>query len=327
MKHICGMILSLCLLIGLCACGGQKETAPAWQEQYDLGIKYLADGNYEEAIIAFTAVIDIDPKNVGALTGRGQAYALSGDTEANLAAALADFEAVLAVDETLADGWLGLADVYIRMGDYDKALEVLQEGLDKTGGDEAIANKIAEMQAGTFSDSAGKTRKSCHYENGELVEYWLYEYDQKGNNITTTKYRADGTWENTIDYSFNEQGQETGSVTTSADGGTFTETYTYDAQGRKIREDQADEYRTSYTLISYDESARTETHEKYSEDGTLENRFIMEYDAAGIRRKGSSYLPDENGQLYLDYYVEYIWNEDGSYGGYHRFEVAEDRGE
>ena len=111
------LILSICLVLGLCACGQKAEEAPAaptWQEQYDLGIRYLSEGNYEEAIIAFTAVIDIDPKNAGALSGRGQAYVLSGETEENLAAALADFEAALAADETLAEAWLGLADVYIR---------------------------------------------------------------------------------------------------------------------------------------------------------------------------------------------------------------------
>ena len=84
MKRILSLVLSLCLVLGLCACGQKAEKAPAaptWQEQYDLGLRYLSEGNYEEAIIAFTAVIDIDPKNAGALSGRGQAYVLSGETE------------------------------------------------------------------------------------------------------------------------------------------------------------------------------------------------------------------------------------------------------
>ena len=33
-----------------------------WQEKYDLGIRYLNEGKYDEAVIAFTAAIDIDPK-------------------------------------------------------------------------------------------------------------------------------------------------------------------------------------------------------------------------------------------------------------------------
>ena len=49
-------VLLLILMMVLPACG-QKEAAPTWQEQYDLGIRYLSEGNYEEAIIAFTAAI------------------------------------------------------------------------------------------------------------------------------------------------------------------------------------------------------------------------------------------------------------------------------
>lgn len=41
-------------------------TVLTYQEQYDLGMKYLTDGNYEEAIIAFTAAIELEPKNADA---------------------------------------------------------------------------------------------------------------------------------------------------------------------------------------------------------------------------------------------------------------------
>lgn len=34
------------------------DTTLTWQEQYDLGLRYLSEGNYEEAIIAFTAAIE-----------------------------------------------------------------------------------------------------------------------------------------------------------------------------------------------------------------------------------------------------------------------------
>ena len=60
MKRIGSMILTLALILGLCACG--QNAAAAWQEQYDLGVKYLSEGNYQEAVIAFTAAIEIDAK-------------------------------------------------------------------------------------------------------------------------------------------------------------------------------------------------------------------------------------------------------------------------
>ena len=70
MKRLTAAILTLCLL--LCACG--QSTRAAWQEQYDLGMRYLDEGNYEEAILAFTAAIEIDEKLPEAYFGRGQAY-------------------------------------------------------------------------------------------------------------------------------------------------------------------------------------------------------------------------------------------------------------
>ena len=62
MKRICSLLLTLALVLGLCVCGQKAGTTPTWQEQYDLGIRYLSEGNYQEAILAFTAAIEIDPK-------------------------------------------------------------------------------------------------------------------------------------------------------------------------------------------------------------------------------------------------------------------------
>ena len=149
MKRMTYIMLTLILL--LCSCGqlstsGKKENnTPAWQEQYDLGVRYLSEGNYEEAIIAFTAAIEIDPKQAPVYVGRGNAYVLSGETEDNLSAAKADYEKAVELDETSAEAHLGLADVYIRQGDYDKALEILRQGLEKTDKDEDIATKIQEV--------------------------------------------------------------------------------------------------------------------------------------------------------------------------------------
>ena len=86
-----------CMVLLLCAC---VQNAPSWQEQYDLGVRYLSDGNYEEAIIAFTAAIEIDPKN--------------------------------------ADGYIGMAKAHIAMGDIDAALAVLSQGLNECDNPNAI---------------------------------------------------------------------------------------------------------------------------------------------------------------------------------------------
>ena len=106
MKRAIGVMLSAILLLSLYACG-KKETATTWQEQYDLGVRYLSEGNYEEAIIAFTAAIEIDPKR--------------------------------------AETYISLAETYIATDNFDEALAILQKGYDITG-DEAILALLNNYQ-------------------------------------------------------------------------------------------------------------------------------------------------------------------------------------
>lgn len=144
--------MALAFLLTLCAC---TKVQPTWQEQYDLGVRYLEDGDYEEAIIAFTAAIEIDPKRASAYVGRGGAYVLSGEAEDNLTAARADFEKAIELDETLADAYLGLADVYIRQGDTAAAIDILEQGLAAGAGgglQERLDSLLQEDQSGTDSE-------------------------------------------------------------------------------------------------------------------------------------------------------------------------------
>ena len=78
MKKTAVLLTALALLFGLCACTG---SAAGWQEQYDLGVRYLTEGKYEEAILAFQAAIDIDPKRADAYIGLSDAFTAQGDTE------------------------------------------------------------------------------------------------------------------------------------------------------------------------------------------------------------------------------------------------------
>lgn len=58
MKKIMIILMGIVLLISAVACGG--GAVAQWQEQYDLGMKYLLDGEYEEAVLAFTVAIEIE---------------------------------------------------------------------------------------------------------------------------------------------------------------------------------------------------------------------------------------------------------------------------
>ena len=78
MRKIAALLTALALVLGLCACTAAQST---WQEQYDLGVRYLSEGNYREAIIAFNAAIEIDPKRADAYIGLADAYVAQGDME------------------------------------------------------------------------------------------------------------------------------------------------------------------------------------------------------------------------------------------------------
>lgn len=81
------------IAVSLISCSQNQEAK--WREQYELGVRYLSEGNYEEAIIAFSAAIEIDSE-------RAEAY-------------------------------FSLAEVYVETGDMQTAILILKQGYDETG--------------------------------------------------------------------------------------------------------------------------------------------------------------------------------------------------
>ena len=94
----------LCVLLLLSACSSKTDTAMP----YDLGMRYLENGDYDEAVLAFQAIIKIDPKNAAA--------------------------------------YIGMADVYVRDGDLDKAIQVLQDAQDIVSDPDSIQKKLDELE-------------------------------------------------------------------------------------------------------------------------------------------------------------------------------------
>lgn len=137
MKRGKGIIFSLLIMFILAACGG---VAKEYMEKYDLGMRYLTEGNYEEAVVAFTAAIEIDDKLPDAFVGRGDAYILWADSviavmEEKTELALADFLKAIDLDKKNADTYVKAADIYIKTGDLEAAKELLEKGVQRTGND------------------------------------------------------------------------------------------------------------------------------------------------------------------------------------------------
>lgn len=82
-------ILFLILALALCGCGAQGD---GWQAQYDQGVRYLSEGSYEEAVLAFTAAITIDPRRAEGHLGLANAHLALGDTAAAREVLLAALE-------------------------------------------------------------------------------------------------------------------------------------------------------------------------------------------------------------------------------------------
>lgn len=210
MKKLITLFAALTLLWGLCACtaaqtgpGAEASKAPTWQEQYDLGVRYLSEGNYREAILAFTAAIEIDPNQAPAYVGRGDAYVLSGETEENLTAAKTDYEKAIELDETSAEAYLGLADIYIGQGDYEKAREILRCAVNLLGENKRILEKLSEIELIDFP-------KTERIEQGTMsdgtIRYAVVDYDKTGRVVSYTSFVDDLKWQRN-EYYYNDFGE------------------------------------------------------------------------------------------------------------------------
>ena len=127
------MFLAAVLMLGLTACGRSAEVN--WQEQYDLGVRYLSEGNYEEAIIAFTAAIEIDPN-------RAEAY-------------------------------LGVAEAYVALGDIGSAIDMLEQGYQQTQ-DSQILEQLEQLQNFSVDYSSYFTENMITQEELVIGEYPFY---------------------------------------------------------------------------------------------------------------------------------------------------------
>ena len=295
MKRAMTWILALVLTLGLCACG---DNSAKWQEQYDLGQKYLTDGNYEEAILAFTAAIEIDPKRAPAYVGRGDAYLGRGSDEESLTAAFADFETALSLDDTNAGAYLGLAEVYIARDQFDEAMDILRRGVEKTG-DQRLSDRLAELESGNVSDYWGRALKETHYDgNGALTCWYEYEYNDQGQCIGITSYGPDGSQVQHMEQRYDTQGHEVyGRASWDDDGEMRGVTYVYNSAGRleKTISDSG-----SMVVLAYDSDGKESGRNFYDADGNPTGYVTREY-GDGFERLESY---DANGAV-TSYCIEY----------------------
>ena len=190
MKRIKMMCFLLALLGLLSACSAhsvdaEEQSAPTWQSRYDLGVRYLSDGRYEEAILAFTAAIEIDPKNAQAYEQRGDAYwelaqSVQGSEQTDAyRSAAEDYESAMQWGSETDELYRRAADAYYGAQDYEKAESYYEKLLEK---DEDVLARLIECSRalGTGKELA-KRLQARYLETGEerylqaLCELWPQE--------------------------------------------------------------------------------------------------------------------------------------------------------
>ena len=185
-------VLFVCILmLVLGACSKSELT---WQEQYDLGMKYLTEGNYEKAILFFTAAIEIDNKLPMAYVGRADAYMGSAgllDTETAWDEMLdfyldaeADYLAALDLDEFIIEVYYKLADVYIAMGEEQKAEDILRKGYEITGDEGMNGRPRLESQAAMQGQFKSTTVTAFDAEDNHCGTF-TYAYDDQGRMVVS----------------------------------------------------------------------------------------------------------------------------------------------
>ncbi|MCM1540544.1 MAG: tetratricopeptide repeat protein [Blautia sp.] len=124
------------------------------QRQLELGERYLSEMNYERALAAYTAAIEIEPQNIEATCGMARAYAGLDDYEQAENVLLSLIETLEQDDyrKKQEELYATLADIYLESGDSDSAWSAIQRGTDRAAREDILLNSLDPMKRDTDGD-------------------------------------------------------------------------------------------------------------------------------------------------------------------------------
>lgn len=163
-KHTMACLIVLCIVLTACSVLG-----PTWQEQYDLGMRYLTEQNYEEAVVAFTAAIEIDPKQAPVYEGRGDAYVgLTGKTEeTHYEEAISDYRTSTELDDSRSNVYLKLGNVCAEAEDYNGAVDAYGSAI-------VLDGSLIEAYVGrgnAYVELAGASEDDLQYYKDAIADF------------------------------------------------------------------------------------------------------------------------------------------------------------
>lgn len=201
--------LCLVMVIAICvntACAKSKEMN--YQDYLDLGQKYLAEANYEQAIVAFSKVLELEPKALKAYEGLASAYI---NTE-NYEKAQDVLRNGIAVYESLEES--EQTDAFKKI--YEELLKLKEEIAGIFSGIEAEVEessaeieKQSEMPSVDASLYNGSMVVEMYGGTGEYLGRDVYTYDEKGRMTTITWHDVDETVIEHYEFTYDDQQQRT----------------------------------------------------------------------------------------------------------------------
>lgn len=212
------IVFGAVLILLLTACG-QAEPAEGNENSrkndwYEDGLTYKQGGDYEQAQVAFLEAVAEEPEN-----------ALS---------------------------YLELADIYIRQDQYQKAWDILHQGLEETDSS-SIKEKLLDFNnANVILDSDNKLRGKSHFSGDTLQWCHVYTYE---NDLFTgiTHYDGDMTQVGFVELTYNQAGMPTQSYIYYTNTGNLEKfTLEYNSNGQLYK---TAEYDLEGNLIGYSENS------------------------------------------------------------------------
>ena len=328
----CVMVL---LIIAVAVTGVRVYGSPKAKSdrQLSLGNKYLEELDYDRAIAAYRAAIEIDPKNAAAYKALADIYVEMNDIENAVAVLEEGIDATgdeelkkmlselknpisdVAVDNA-GNTDLSIANSHLDEQDYDAALEMYLAMLDEDpmNADAYLGIVEVYLRRGDY-DTALKYAKEGYDKTGDerlLEKINMIESgnisDSRGNRLKMTVFDENGNIKFWHEYTYDKDGRENG-VTS------------YDVNGNQIS--HVDEEYTDEHVVSYwwddtgiigkeeffiDSNGRYYKGISYDEDGNIDNYMEFEYSGDSDRRSCESYY-DEN--YVLSNVWEYTYDSEG----------------
>ena len=231
--------------------------------QLVLAEKYMSELNYDAAILAYKAAIEIDPRCEKA--------------------------------------YVGLVDLYIAMGDYDNAEEVVAQAENNLDAEAVLALKektrtllaLDDIGVDNENTNTEETETSVE-ETSESEPYLRYmqatSFDSEGN-ITSIEKDIYDVYGNVINVTFY-----------AADGTEYSSwEYQYDENDNRIMSAHYDENKQLTSKTEYDSNGNVLININYNENGDIEQHIENTYDENGNNIKFISYFSDGSIETQVEY--------------------------